>query len=185
MMSMKKILNIKAQPMNEEIMAFLEEKGCIMRLLPSRPEHRLNVKNGEGRGDYLYRSNIKYGGHSLVNVAIDNKEFKSFGYHPDNEEFLLLGGIGEKQMYLLVSLIDKDEFEKRILNNSLKEDCFVCLKVVYNDPNLSFFVMNKNIPHGECVIGDEGKPATFYVTEGGNLPLNLISFGNYQIIINT
>ena len=174
---------IKPQIMNEKIMNELEERGLIVRLIPSRDIHRLHVNKDEGKGDYLYKSDINYGSHSLVNCAIDNELFYSFGTHPDNEEFLLLGGINEKKMFLLISLISKEELDIKIKLNSLSDKDFVCLECVFNDPNLSFFVMNKEVPHGECSKGF-GRPTTFYVTEGSQLPLIRTKFNDYQIDID-
>lgn len=168
--------------MNNNIMSYLEEKGLIIRLLPSKEAHRLPVKKNEGKGGHLYKSDVIHGGHSLVNVAIDNNTFSSFGTHPDNEEFLLLGGINEKKLYLLIALLKNDEFQNKIDSGTLSSDDFVCLECVFNDPNLSFFVMLKDVPHGECALG-EGRPTTFYVTEGSNLSLDIINMGNYEFCV--
>lgn len=150
-------------------MTELEEKELIIRLCPSH--HRLQVEKGEGKGDYIYESDKKYGAHSLINVAIDNTYFSSFGIHPDNEEFLLIGGENEKQMYLLIALLENEEFIKRVAAKTLLSSDFVCLKVKYNDPSVSFFTMLKNIPHGEAVKDEDGLPSTFYVTEPREMPL--------------
>ena len=177
------LLSIPPQRMTSEIMAQLEEKELIIRLTPSRDKHRLNVKTGEGRGDYIYKSSKQYGSHSLVNVAIDYTDFVNFGTHPDNEEFLLLGGIGEKNLYLLVALMLKDELVEKAANNTLTSNDFICLEAVFNDPELSFFVMKKGVPHGECAAGN-GRPVTFYVTEGSELGLEMTNIGDYKFIID-
>ena len=175
-------LSITPQRMTPEIMEQLEERGLIIRLTPSREEHRIDVKSGEGKGNYLYKSEKKYGSHSLMNATIDFENFINFGTHPDNEEFLLLGGINEKKMLLLIALIQKDKLSEKIASNTLTSDDFICLEAVFNDPNLSFFVMKKDVPHGECASGC-GRPVTFYVTEGSELGLDRTNLGNYKFIV--
>ncbi len=176
-------LIIKLVRMDEANMAMLERKGVITRLRPSREDHRLSISQGTGKGDHIYRSDEKYGGHSLIRCAIDNPEFTAFATHPDNEEFLLLGGVGEKKLVLLVALINREEYLHKFENRTLSAADFIAVECVFNDPELSFFVMHKNFPHGECVLGP-GKPSTFYVTESARLPLDKIPFGpTYEIIL--
>ena len=174
-------LVLKPVKMNEEIMRDLEDDGLIIRLYPSRERHRLNVEKGMGKGGYLYKSDAAYGPHSLVNAAIDNEAFSSFATHPDNEEILLLGGIKERSMYLLIARLLRVEFIRKLEQGTLAAEDFVCLDCVFNDPALSFFVMLKDVPHGECAYGP-GRPATFYVTEGGSLPLDRIDLYQYLSI---
>jgi hypothetical protein len=168
-----KPLVIKVEQMNEENMQHLESLGLIERLMPSRKKHRLTVLPGEGRGEKIYESDASYGSHTLFKCTINYSDFIKFAIHPDNEEFLLLGGIEEKDLLLLIAYDTYDVFIEKYNTNRLKSEDFICLKCVFNDPKLSFFVMKKNVPHGESTIGT-GLPSTFYVTEGSRLPLNQI-----------
>lgn len=178
---MRKKLNLKAVKMTPEVMTRLEGLGLIIRIFPSCDKHRLNLPKGMGKGDYIYKSNINYGGHSLVSCTIDNTEFSSFATHPDNEEFILLGGINEKPLYLLICYLTRADLEARMQNGTLNESDFICLDCVFNDPYVSFFTMKAGVPHGECVYG-YGRPATFYVTEGCLLPLDKINIYDYYNI---
>jgi hypothetical protein len=168
-----KPLTIKVEQMNEQNMQHLESLGLIERLMPSREIHRLKVAPGEGRGQKIYESDTVYGSHSLYRCTIDYPDFRKFAIHPDNEEFLLLGGIDEKDLLLLIAFDTFDVFMSKYNNQQLESKDFICLKCVFNDPRLSFFVMKKNVPHGEATIGS-GRPSTFYVTEGSKLPLQEI-----------
>jgi hypothetical protein len=160
-------------PMTEPVMADLERRGLIIRLIPSREDHRVPVNEGKGKGIAVYQTPIRFGGHALVRCAIDYPSFHHFGTHPDNEEFLLLGGNHEKDLLLLVSFLSKNAFIEKLDKQELSATDFVCIKCEPNNPNLSFFVMLKDVPHGECVVG-QGLPATFYVTEAAYLPLDEI-----------
>jgi hypothetical protein len=173
-------LVIKVEPMNEDNMHYLESLGLIERLMPSRKKHRLNVEPGEGRGEKIYESKPMYGSHTLYKCTIDYPDFTKFAIHPDNEEFILLGGIDEKDLLLLIAYDTYDVFIEKYNKNQLESKDFICLKCVFNDPNLSFFVMKKNVPHGEATIGN-GLPSTFYVTEGSHLPLQQIHIDHLKI----
>ncbi len=165
------------------IMEELEKRGLIERLAPSREKHRVNVGMNEGRGEKIYASSASSGGHMLAAVAIDNETFSSFATHQENEEFLLLGGTDERPMYLLVCLLSRDALLEKIRQNTLSGDDFVLLDCVFNDPEVSFFVMKKGVPHGESAYGT-GRPATFYVTECEGLRLDKIDlYENYEIVI--
>jgi hypothetical protein len=173
-------LVIKVEQMNEKNMHHLESLGLIERLMPSRKKHRLNVNPGEGRGEKIYESNTSYGAHALYKCTIDYPDFIKFAIHPDNEEFILLGGIDEKDLLLLIAYDTYELFMDKLNKKQLKSTDFICLKCVFNDPNLSFFVMKKNVPHGEATTGS-GLPSTFYVTEGSRLPLQEILIKQLEI----
>ena len=182
-MIMKKELKLVPVKMDEDVMDGLERRGSIVRLLPSKNEHRIGVMPKTGRGEKIYASSAFSGGHMLAAVEIDNEVFSSFATHQENEEFLLLGGIDERPMYLLICLLSQDGLREKLQNETLQAEDFVLLNVVFNDPRLSFFVMKAGVPHGECAYGS-GRPSTFYVTESEGLRLDKIDlYEKYEIKI--
>ena len=62
-------------------------------------------------------------------------------------------------------------------------DDFVCLRVKYNDPEVSFFVMLRDVPHGEAVADAPGRPASFYVTEPTDMGIDRTDFGEYELVV--
>ena len=45
-----------------------------------------------------------------------------------------------------------------------------------NDPEVGFFVMSADVPHGEAIVPEAGKSApSFSVTESRDLPLSVIA----------
>ncbi len=180
---MKGKLILKPVKMHMEIMEELERRGLIERLAPSREKHRVPVGRKEGRGEKLYVSRASSGGHTLVACAIDNDTFSSFATHQENEEFLLLGGVDERPMYLLICLLSREELLEKMQKGTLTGEDFVLLDCVFNDPELSFFVMKEGVPHGECAYGS-GRPATFYVTECEGIRLDKIDlYKDYEVVI--
>jgi hypothetical protein len=174
-------LIIKPVEMTSAVMQRLEDLGLIERLLPSKESfRRRQEETGSG---VIYQSAPETGSHKLVFCCIDRPEFSAFGHHEDNEEFILLGGgEGEKDLYFMTATCDNATLDKKIAEHNLSPEDFICFKIKYNDPLLSFFVMKKNIPHGECTHG-QGKAATFYVTEGSELTVTKTGFKEYSLNI--
>jgi hypothetical protein len=178
---MKTILNLKAVEMTAQIMEDLEKKGLITRLCPKHDE--LEAAPGETAWKLLYEPKEGYGPHRLITVTVNREEFAGFGTHPDNEEFWLIGDADTQPMYLAISFLGKAELDAKIAAGALAETDFITLRVKYNDPEVSFFVMHADVPHGEAIVDAGKKPPSFYVTESLNLPQDLTAFGNYEIKI--
>jgi hypothetical protein len=175
------ILKLKPVEMTEQIMVDLERKELIMRLCPGHNE--LDAPPGETLWKLIYDPKEGYGPHRLITVTVNREEFAGFGTHPDNEEFWLIGDSDTKPMYLAISFLDAEALSEKINDGTLEVDDFIALRVKYNDPSVSFFVMRAGVPHGEAILDRGRRPPSFYVTESLNLPLNLTRFGNYQIKI--
>ncbi len=171
---------LKPVVMTASIMQELEDRDLIIRLTPSREDYQVKAEPEAVIGKQIYVSEEAYGTHSLLYVSLNNSECFNFGSHPDNEEFLLLGGVAERKMFLIVSLLTRAELAAKIDAETLSAEDFVCLEAVFNDPEVSFFVMKKEVPHGECCSG-EGLPVTFYVTEGSKLGIDKTDFKGYRL----
>jgi hypothetical protein len=174
-------LNLKPVEMTEQVMVGLEKKGLIIRLCPGHDE--LNAPRGETLWKLLYEPKEGYGPHRLITVTVNREEFAGFGTHPDNEEFWLLGSEDTQPMYLAISFLAAEKLAAKIDAGILEENDFIALRIKYNDPEVSFFVMCAGVPHGEAIVNRGKRPPSFYVTESLNLPLDLTRFGDYQIKI--
>lgn len=172
-------IDVPISEMTEEVMQHLEDIGLIIRICPSH--HRFNIPAGSGVGRNIYVSELLTGSHKLLSVMIDRTEFSAFGFHDANEEFLLLGGIEEKAMYLMIALCNREQLEGKIVLKTLSSDDFVCLRCKFNDPDVSFFTMKKDIVHGEACADEEGLPASFYVTEPSNTALHRLDMNGYTL----
>ena len=177
---MKKVL-MKPVEMTPAIMRKLEQKGCIIRLRPKA--HELNPRAGETVSEDLYVSDKRFGPHKLITVTVNRAAFAAFGTHPDNEEFLLIGDPRTKPMYLAVALCKKNELARKIKTRKLSARDFICLRVKYNDPEVSFFVMLKDVPHGEATVAERGKPGSFYVTEPACMGYERTDFGEFELAV--
>ena len=168
--------------MTPKVMQDLEDRGLIIRMRPGA--HPLDAAPGETLGESLYESEDRFGPHKLITVTVNREEFASFATHPDNEEFLLIGNPNTKPMYLVVALCMREEFEEKVRSGMLTPKDLVLLRCKYNDPDVSFFVMIKNVPHGEAIVDADLPPATFYVTESRDLPVDIIETRKYGLRVN-
>jgi hypothetical protein len=180
---MKQLITLKPIRMTSAIMTDLEQKKLISRLGPGR--HELPSKWGETLDQPVYDSHERYGPHRLLTVTVNRMPLVEFATHPDNEEFLMLGDSSTKPLYLVIALMRRAELEKKILDQTISSSDFICLDVVWNDPYLSFFTMLAEVPHGEAVTAPEGRPPSFYVTEGRLLPNDLVDLGNFELHIES
>lgn len=172
-------LKIPVQEMTAEVMEKMEQEGLITRLCPNR--HDIETPAGNTWFEALYEGKEGYGPHKIIALTVNREGFPGFGTHPDQEEFWLVGNNASKPMYILVARMEREAFEKKVEEKTLKPEDFYMLKAKYNDPEVSFFIMNSGIPHGEGIFDSEGLCPSFYVTESRDLPLDLCDMGNYQI----
>lgn len=178
---MSKDLVLKPVEMTPAAMQMLEDKGLIIRLCPGH--HELSPAPDETRVETLYASSPLYGAHQLITVTVNRFTPAAFGVHPDNEDVLLVGDPQTKPMWFIFGLCKIAELQARIRDGKLCAEDFIVFRSKFNDPEVSFFTMLKDTPHGECTIDGPGKPPSFYVTEPDNLPLDFIDFGNYRLAV--
>lgn len=177
-----KPIRLKPVEMTKEIMLDLENRKLIYRLCPNHDE--LSPGVGETHAKAIYECADKYGPHKLITVTVNRSELAGFGTHDDIEDFLLIGDPSTKPMYLVIALCMKDELEDKIEKGTVSEKDFVALKVKYNDPEVSFFSMLRNVPHGEAAAEGEGRPASFYVTESRDLGLDVTDFKGFKLKVS-
>jgi hypothetical protein len=174
-------IQLRPVEMTTDLMADLEDRKLIIRLSPGH--HDIPAKPGKTLDKVIYSSKEKYGPHMLIGVTVNNPNFSEFGTHPDNEEFLLIGNPDTKPLYLAIALQHKEALQQKIADKNLSAEDFVCLHIKYNDPEVSFFTMLADVPHGEATVEGEGELPSFYVTESKDLGQDMTDFGDYQIVV--
>jgi hypothetical protein len=167
--------------MTPACMADLEQRNLIIRLGAHR--HDLPSQPGQTLDRPIYRSAERYGPHMLISVTVNRVPFTDFATHPDNEEFFFLGDPATKPLYLVVALMRREQLCEKVRLGTLCAEDFICLQVTWNDPEVSFFTMLADVPHGEAISCEEGRPPTFYVTEGRDLPNDLVDLRPYALAV--
>ena len=176
---MSYLIELKPQEMTEKVMKDLEKKGLIYRLCPGHDV--LEPEYGEIAWKKIYEADEKFGPHQIISVTVDRNSFSAFGVHSENEEFLLLGKNEDKPLYLLIALCDRQTLMKKIKDETLCKDDFILLHCRFNDPETSFFIMKKGVPHGEASIPGTSHPPSFYVAESRDIDLIKIDFNKFVI----
>jgi hypothetical protein len=176
---MSHIITLHSVEMSPSVMEDLEKRGLIIRLCPRN--HELPARPGETLWEPIYDSAESLGPHRLITVSVNSTAFAEFGTHADNEEFLLIGDSTMKELHLVIALRSQEEIQRKALENTLTGADFICLRARFNDPEVSFFTMRANVPHGEVVGHADGRPATFYVTEPRDLETDLTDLGSYRL----
>lgn len=175
----EKLLMVNPVEMNRDAMLCLEDKGLIHRIAPGNDV--AGPVDGDNLGRSLYESDERFGGHKLIVATIGATTLRYFGYHEDNEDVYLLGLDSWRPLYFVVATCLADEFAKKAESGTLAPADLVCLRVCYNDPDASFFVMNKYVPHGEFTLPTAADAPSFYVTESTNLKIIPSSFGSHRV----
>ncbi len=174
------LIELQPTEMTAEVMDDLEKRGLIIRLYPGA--HSANPGHNELASSVIYASDPQYGPHKLIVATINTLVPQPyFGTHDDNEEFILVGDPNTKPIYLIVARCKREALDEKILSHCLSADDFVALAVKYNDPEVSFFTMLKDVPHGEVTVDGPGVPGSFYVTEPRDIVIRSTNFGDYQV----
>jgi hypothetical protein len=171
-------LQIPSTEMTPRVMQDLQTRGLINLLSPGG--FAPVVGENESDATVIYSSEDRYGPHKLISCSINATDpTKYFGYHPEREEFLLIGDPDTKPIHLVVALCKKDVFEAMARQKALSADDFVALRMKYNDPQVSFFTMNPFFPHGEVTVAGPGKIGTFFVTEPRDIVIEPVVLNGY------
>lgn len=180
-MESSKTIKLVPQAMTPQLMAELEAEGLIVRLCPHHDD--LDAKKGETLGGLLYEPKEGFGPHKLITVTVNREGFAGFGTHPDKEEFWLIGDPDTNPMYIVIARMRLYELEGKIEQGTLNAGDFILMKATYNDPWVSFFIMNELVPHGEGIIDSNKGLPSFYVTESRDLPLDIVDLKGCELVI--
>jgi hypothetical protein len=176
-----KELVLTVRPVTEEVMAALEERGLLQRLLP--PSGVLETPERAVKVEYVYTADPQFGSHMLICVGF-NRSKVELAIHPDREEFILINeGREQKPLILVIGLHPELEFQRLVSAGQLTADDVWALEMKFNDPRLSFFTMNGFTPHCEWTMPGPGPASIFFVTEPSGLDIRPISMGDYTLKI--
>lgn len=170
---------IEPVDMTPAVMQDLEDRGLIIRLRPGA--HALQAPRGQTAVRSIYESDPRHGQHKLITVTVNRSAFSAFGTHPGNEEVWLIGDPNTRPLFLVVCLHRREALDEKIKARALTAEDFVCLRVKYNDPQVSFFTMLSDTPHDEVAADGDGRSPSFYVTEPNAMGLDFTDFGDYQL----
>ena len=177
---MKKEIILKPVKASVNFFEALEKRKLIKLLRPSK--NALETKTKTGAVSRFYTSQQKSGTHTLLCVGKRSTEIR-LSWHEDNEDFILLNplNIKFKKLYLIVSLLKKNDFLKKFNSGSLNAKDLAAVEMEFNNPEFSFFTMLKNTVHCEITDNEKGQHPVFFVSEPSKLKDNKLSSKFYNI----
>lgn len=162
----------------------LEEMNLIRRLAPRDPGPAPAPETTHV--ERIYTGDARFGRHCLICVTVAASTFKYFGAHSDNEDIFFIGRGDCKPLYLAIALRDQATLERKAGEGTLSAADFICLEAEFNHPETSFFTVNKNVFHGECVAGSAaGHWPSFYVAEPSDLDLVSPDLGQFLLRVDS
>jgi hypothetical protein len=177
-------MQITLKPVKSSIKVFnyLEKKGFVARLKPTRKT--IDTRTKTGAVDILYTSNKNFGAHRLMCIGKRNKKVQ-MTYHLDNEDLIFLNPYNDdyQKLYIVFALDKIDFFNKKLSKNLLTNKDFIAVEIVFNDPNLSFFTILKKTVHCEVVKDENKQHPIFFVAESSKLKNNKIKHKNLKIVV--
>jgi hypothetical protein len=181
---MKKEIFLKPQNASLKLFNELEKRKLVRLMRPTKKT--VETKTKTGAVSRFYNSSPKYGSHTLLCVGKRSVAIKMC-FHEDNEDFLLLNptGLKFKNLYLIISLLKKNDYLKKLNSGKISAADFIAVKTNFNDPETSFFTMIKNTVHCEITDDAHGQHPVFFISEPSCLKNNKINNKNYNIRLAT
>jgi hypothetical protein len=171
-----------------EVFELLERKKIVRRFLSNIPTS-VDVPEGEYFSRTVYKTPEIFGTHKL-NMIAKNMSSVQIAYHRFSEDIILIKNDStsfQKPLLFVVSLLKVDELLKRIETKRITNEDFLCLRLKYNDPELSFFTILEYTAHAELTIPGNGGNEIFFVTEPSEedyITIDSLNGADYRININ-
>jgi hypothetical protein len=163
--------------MTYSVMDELVSKGFLYPL--NTKKHLMEIDEGTFKVD-LVNETSKYGGHKVIAVGINVFWPMGFHYHPSKEEVFLFSSLPSKPLYIAFARDSLAVFEEKLIATRLIPDDFFVIEMRYNDPDLSAFIVNENILHGEFTTSGRQLNPMIYVTEPASMPTNEIDISSIK-----
>jgi hypothetical protein len=154
--------------MTPRVLAFLEKKKLVRRLLPTAK--LLQTRTRTGTVDTFYCSSEEHGAHKLIGIGKRSTEIK-LGFHPDNEEFILINPTQRtfKPLYLIIALQKHQVFERRAARGQLTVGDLLAVECTFNDPRTCVFTLLEGTVHCEVTEPGGKQHPVFFVSEPSRL----------------
>ncbi len=177
-----RFLELKPVDITPAWLSYLEKRKLVKTLTPTRKA--LATRSRSGAVDTVYSSPVESGTHRLICIGKRTTDITP-GSHPGNEEFILLNTTRYtyKPLFLVVGLAKHPALERKAKRNGLTAADFVALRLRYNDPRTSVFVMLKHTPHCEVTLPGPGRHPVFFAAEPSRLKTRRLALRRYALAL--
>jgi hypothetical protein len=142
-------------------------------------KHLMQIDEGTFKVDLVNETN-EYGGHKVIAVGINVPWPMGFHYHPSKEEVFLFSSLPSKPLYIAFARASLAVFKEKVKSAKLTPDDFLVIEMRYNDPDLSAFIVNENVLHGEFTTHGNQPNPMIYVTEPASMATNEVNIGTIK-----
>jgi hypothetical protein len=172
---------LQAQRATPELMADLERRGLLRRLVPtakasSVPEGKQVVERvelaAEGTGPW-----------QMLVVACNRTKLDHLAAHGDIESWLYFADPASKPLLYIVATCGVDELKAKIAGGRLTAADIIVLEVRPNDPQTSYFTVPGGVLHDELTHPGPGRGPIFWVPEPSRMGHEEIKLDGYDIQI--
>lgn len=159
---MKKI-RLQAQRATPELMAKLEARGMLKRLVPS--QKALTVPQGDQVVERVELAAEGTGPWQMLVVACNRIKLDHLAAHGDAESWLFFAAPNSKPLLYVVATCTVPEFKQKVASGTLSADDIVVLELQPNDPQTSYFTVPGGVLHDELTYPGPGVGPIFHVPE--------------------
>jgi len=159
---MKKI-RLQAQHATPELMAQLEARGLLKRLVPS--EKALTVPQGDQVVERVELAAEGTGPWQMLVVACNRTKLDHLAAHGDAESWLFFADAASKPLLYVVATCKLAEFQAKAAAGTLTADDIIVLQLKPNDPATSYFTVPGGVLHDELTFPGPGVGPIFHVPE--------------------
>jgi len=156
-------IRLQARRATPELMADLERRGLLRRLIPS--PRCCSVPEGQQVVERVELAAEGTGPWQLLVVACNRTKLDHLAAHGDAESWLFFADPESKPLLYVVATCGVDEFRAKVQQGRLTADDIVVLELRPNDPATSYFTVPGGVLHDELTYPGPGRGPIFYVPE--------------------
>lgn len=178
---MEMIIRITALRATPAVMAELEARGLLRRLVPS--EKARTVPAGEQVVERVELAAEGTGPWQMLVVACNRTNLTYLAAHSDAESWLFFADPASKPLLYVVATCDEAGLRRKIAERTLSAADLIALEFPPNDPETSYFTVPGGVLHDELTYPGAGRAPVFHVPEPSAMATVRVDLAPYAIAI--
>lgn len=174
-----KAITLQAVRATAEVMAEMEDRGLLRRLVPSASAAA--VRAGEQVVERVELAQERSGAWQMLVVACNRHRLTYLASHSDIESWLFFAEPACKPLLYVVAGCGADEFARKAEAGLLSAEDFIALELPPNDPRTSYFTVPAGVLHDELTYEGSGAAPIFFVPEPSRMDHQRVELSGYEI----
>lgn len=176
---MMRTLKVQAQRATPALLADLQSRGLIRRLVP--PPHAATVASEQQIVEQVELARVESGPWQMLVVACNRSRLTYLAAHSDIESWLFFADPASKPLLYVVAAGPPEDFARKAGRGELTESDFVAVEFAPNDPSTSFFTVPAGVLHDELTYPGSGRAPVFFVPEPSRMTHTRVDLSHYDI----